>query len=248
MDIAWYLVALGADVLRSAPPACCPPQPAGDPALPRADAERRQPRAGRLRAHARQRGRPDLRADRDGRRRLRGRRRPRPHRRAVPPPAADRRRRAAGAARDERSRPAAWLVLALPARRHARHRASAGRVLAGRASPAGSAPPRSRSPSSARDRRARQAAGPARGRAPGRTSSLWDLRERRRRRHPARRSCVDPLSVFMVPGRHRRLDADPPLLGRLHELATAATRASSPTSTSSSSRCCCWSWRATSCC
>ena len=42
------------------------------------------------------------------------------------------------------------------------------------------------------------------------------------------------------------LDADPPLLDLLHDLATGATRASSATSTSSSSRCCCWSWPGTS--
>src|SRR5918992_1292955 len=43
-----------------------PPQPARGAALPRADAERRQPRADRLRAHARRRGGPGVRADRDG--------------------------------------------------------------------------------------------------------------------------------------------------------------------------------------
>ena len=53
------------------------PQPAGDPALPRTDAERRQPRAGRLLALVGQRGGSGVRADRDGRRRVRGRRRAR---------------------------------------------------------------------------------------------------------------------------------------------------------------------------
>ena len=71
-----------------------PAQPARDPALPRADAQRRQPRAGRVRAHVGRRGRPDLRADRDGGGRLRGDGRARPDRRDLPPPAADRRRRA----------------------------------------------------------------------------------------------------------------------------------------------------------
>ena len=80
-------------------------QPARDPAVPRADAERGEPRADRVLAHARQQRRPDLRADRDGRRRLRGDGRPRPDRRDLPPPPADRRRRAAGAARDEHRPP-----------------------------------------------------------------------------------------------------------------------------------------------
>ena len=65
---------LGADLLHRRRRRAHAPQPARDPALPRADAQRRQPRADRLLAHARQRRRPDLRAHRDGRRRLRGRR------------------------------------------------------------------------------------------------------------------------------------------------------------------------------
>ena len=40
---------------------------------------------------------------------------------------------------------------------------------------------------------------------------------------------VDPLSMFMALVGDRRLDADPPVLGRLPERATAATRASSRT-------------------
>ena len=42
------------------------PQPARDPAVPRADAQRRQPRAGRVLAHVGRRGRSGVRADRDG--------------------------------------------------------------------------------------------------------------------------------------------------------------------------------------
>ena len=40
---------------------------------------------------------------------------------------------------------------------------------------------------------------------------------------------VDPLSVFMALVVSGRLDADPPLLGRLHEVRPRATRATSPT-------------------
>src|SRR6185369_14645781 len=73
------------------------PQPAGDPAVHRADAQRVQPRARRVLAHARKHGRPDL----------------RPDRRAVPAAAADRRRRADGAA-GLSVQTYGWLVLAFP--------------------------------------------------------------------------------------------------------------------------------------
>ena len=49
MDIAWYLVLSALLFAIGAGGRADPPQPAGDPALPRADAERRQPRPGRLR-------------------------------------------------------------------------------------------------------------------------------------------------------------------------------------------------------
>ena len=92
------------------------------------------------------------------------------------------------------------------------------------------------------DRRAAQAAGPARGRAPGRLE-----RVRPTRTAPASTSELGdpgrPAVGVHGAGRQRRVVPDPPLLGRLHGVATAATRASSRTSTSSSSRCCCWSWR-----
>ena len=50
-------------------------------------------------------------------------------------------------------------------------------------------------------------------------------------------SCVDPLSITMVPVRHRRRRADPPVLDRLHARRPRASRSSSSTSTCSSSRC-----------
>src|SRR5205807_1018006 len=74
-------------------------QPARDPPLPRAHAQRRQPRAHRLRADVGQRRRPDLRDHRHGRRGLRGDRRARADRRHVSAADPDRRRRGAGAAR-----------------------------------------------------------------------------------------------------------------------------------------------------
>src|SRR6185369_2223778 len=92
------------------------PHPAladGDPALPRADAERRQPRPGRVQPHGRQRAGAGVRGDRDGDRRLRGGRRPRPDRRDLPPPPAAQRRRPAGAARMSATA-WAWLVLLFP--------------------------------------------------------------------------------------------------------------------------------------
>src|SRR4051794_18044799 len=102
---------LGDDLLHRGGRRARAPQPAGDPALPRADAQRRQPLAGGVRAHARQPRRADLRPDRVGRRRLRGRRRTRSDRRHLPPAAADRRGRAAGA---PGMTTAAWIVLLAP--------------------------------------------------------------------------------------------------------------------------------------
>ena len=61
-----------------------PPQPADRAALARDHAERREPRADRVRAQLGQRRGTDLRARRDGGRRVRGVRRPRPRRRAPP--------------------------------------------------------------------------------------------------------------------------------------------------------------------
>ena len=76
-----------------------------------------------------------------------------------------------------------------------------------------------------RGRHAHRAAGPRRGGAPGRLTVAWDY---------ANTAGVD---AQLDPGRpagalhgargHRRLDAHPPLLGRLHGRPTAATRASS---------------------
>ena len=55
------------------------------------------------------------------------------------------------------------------------------------------------------------------------TSSLWDLRQRRRDQDPARHPRRPALGLH-VPGRHRRLDPDPPLLGRLHALGRGYSR------------------------
>ena len=55
MAIGWYLVVSALIFCIGAVGVLVRPQPAGDPALPGADAERRQPGAGRLRADARQR-------------------------------------------------------------------------------------------------------------------------------------------------------------------------------------------------
>src|SRR4029077_760265 len=90
-----------------------PAQSADRAALARADAERRQPRADRVRAQRGQRRGPDLRARRDGRCRVRGVRRPRSRRRAEPPQPAARRRRALGAAR-LMNVTGAWLCLFPP--------------------------------------------------------------------------------------------------------------------------------------
>src|SRR5205807_2268403 len=71
-----------------------PPQPAVDPALPRADAQRRQSGADRLRAHVGRRVRAGIRAGRDGGGGQRGGGGAGPDRGPVPPPAAGGRRRA----------------------------------------------------------------------------------------------------------------------------------------------------------
>jgi hypothetical protein len=70
MSIEWYLVVSALIFCIGAAACSSRRNPLADPALPRADAQRRQPRAGHVLARARQRGRPDLRADRDGRRGL----------------------------------------------------------------------------------------------------------------------------------------------------------------------------------
>src|SRR5581483_7257398 len=90
-----------------------PAQPAGDPALPRADAERGQPRPRRLRQGEREPGRPGAGAGRDGGGGVRGRGRARAHRGDVPPPSAAQRRRDAGASRLSATT-FAWLLLAFP--------------------------------------------------------------------------------------------------------------------------------------
>ena len=213
MDVTWYLVLSALLFAIGACGVLHPPQPAGDPALPRADAERRQPRPGRLLALERRRGGPDLRADRDGRRRLRGRRRPRPDRRDVPAPAAARRRRDPGAARDERDD----LGLAgprLPARRqHGDRLRPRGDARAG----AGlGRHRRDRARLRLLDRRAARAARPPGRRAPAHRLAL-QLRLGGRARHPARHPGRPALGLH-VPGGHRGLDPDPPLLGRLHGL------------------------------
>ena len=95
------------------------------------------------------------------------------------------------------------------------------------------------------DRDAARAARSSHGR-PGADRLALQLRVGGRARHPARDPRRPAVGVH-VPGRHRGLDADPPLLGRLHGAPTSATGGSSRTSTSSSSRCCCWSSPATSC-
>ena len=97
-----------------------------------------------------------------------------------------------------------------------------------------------------RARRPLQPARRGRRRAPPRLLAV-DLRRRRRARHQARHLRRPALRLH-DPRRHRGLDADPPLLVRLHAAPTRATTASSATSTSSSSRCCCWSSPATSSC
>ena len=242
VNVTWYLVlsallfAIGAcGVLHTA-------QPAGDPALPRADAERRQPRAGRVLA---------LRGNEEGqvfalivmvvaacevvvglglivamfRRRM---------------PLTSTR---CGAAADERDH----VGLARP-------RVPAGGLLVIAFGWRGDAGPRRRLDRHGRDRRsplpARSArslpARPPAERPPAHLLAV-DLRLGGRARHPDRHPRRPAVGVH-VPGRHRGLDADPPVLGRLHGLRPRATRATSPTSTSSSSRCCCWSSPATSCC
>ena len=70
MDVVWFLVLSRVHLRDRRRRRAHAPQPAGGPALPRADAERRQPRAGRVLAHARRPGRAGVRADRDGDRRL----------------------------------------------------------------------------------------------------------------------------------------------------------------------------------
>ena len=151
MDVSWYIVLSALLFASRRRRRADPPQPARDPALPRADAQRGQPRAARLRAHARRPGRPGLRTDRDGRRGLRGRRRARPDRRDVPAPHTAQRRRPAEPARDERHD----LRLArarVPARREPGH--CVRLPLASRAAArAGSRPARSSPPSSRRSGR-----------------------------------------------------------------------------------------------
>ena len=132
-------------------------------------------------------------------------------RRDAPPPPADRRRRAAGAAR--LSATDRWPGSSCSSRSPGAIVSALGyRVLPGARRRARSAPPRSPPRSSARDRRARHAAGPRRRAAPGRLRRLG-LREHGRRR----RQDVDPrrpAERVHDARRHRRLDADPPLLGR----------------------------------
>ena len=153
--------------------------------------------------------------DRDDRRGLRGLHRPRHDRRDVPPPPADRRRRAAGAAGLMRRPTCGWLVL-LASRCAGTHRRS--RSALDRAARAQRRLDRHARRSSlafvCRGRRADRAA----GHAPEHrqlVSSLWDYANDRRRR----RAAVDPRRPAVGvhdPRRHRRLDADPPLLGLLH--------------------------------
>ena len=61
MNIDWYIVLVVPAVRDRRHRHPDPPQPDGDPALPRADAERRQPRPGRLQPHGRQPAGPGLR-------------------------------------------------------------------------------------------------------------------------------------------------------------------------------------------
>ena len=203
---------LGADLLHRRRRRARAAQPAGDPALPRADAQRGEPRAGRLLAHARQRRRPDLRAHRDGRRRLRGRGRPRPDRRDLTAAGCRSTSTSCGSCRAD-APTSAWLVLLCPLAGVHRHRARLRSCCRG-ACTAGSARSRSRSRSCA---------------AVGALIALQDRGEEERQvvsvawdyaitaGVDAQLSIlVDPLSVFMMLRRHRRLDADPPLLGRLH--------------------------------
>src|SRR6266404_365002 len=88
-----------------------PPQPDHRPALARDHAQRREPRAHRLRAARAQRRRPDLRADGDGGRRVGGVRRARPRGRDQPQAARARRGQALGAAG---MKGGAWLCLFAP--------------------------------------------------------------------------------------------------------------------------------------
>src|SRR5579862_5023188 len=88
-----------------------PAEPARRPPLARADAQRRKPRAHRLLAPLRERGRTDLRPRGYGGRRLGGLRRPRSRRRDQPAEARARRRPALGAARMTYG---AWICLLSP--------------------------------------------------------------------------------------------------------------------------------------
>src|SRR5581483_11515789 len=91
-----------------------PPQPAGDPDLHRADAQRGQPHPGRLRAPAPEPRGPALRPDDDDGGRRRGGRWARDPRRHLPGAAGRRRRRAERSARMT-AQAAALAVLLLPA-------------------------------------------------------------------------------------------------------------------------------------
>ena len=91
----------------------------------------------------------------------------------------------------------AWLVLALPARRHDRHRRWAS--ASGRArSPACIGTLRDRRRVRLRGRDLHLAAGPRRGARARSSSSPWDYANDGRRRRARSRSSIDPLSVLMA--------------------------------------------------
>ena len=139
----------------------------------------------------------------------------------LPPPAADRRRRAAGAAGMSLDTygwlvPGCFPLARLPAHRASPPRCCPSRVhgVIGTLAIALSFVAAVRAFIELQDR--------PRGRAPGRLGRLG-LREGGRRR----RAAVDPDRPAVGPddaGRLRRLDADPPLLGRLHGVDRGYTR------------------------
>ena len=164
----------------------------------------------------------------------------------LPPPAADRRRRAQRAAGMSAvaTTTFGWLILLCPL---------VGTTVIAPAVQAPARPQRrldrdhrDRAVVRVRDRDAVLAARPQPRPPPAHVVAVGLRRQRRRRRQ-----AVDPRRPAVGvhgAGRLGRLDADPPLLGVVHDVRPRRTRATSPTSTTSCSRCCCWSWPATSCC